>query len=109
MDTYLGRDAGRRVLAGHITRGVPEKINAVLWFSDLEGYTRISDASGPEQVIPLLNDYAEALVTAVHAQGGDVLKFIGDACSRCSATAISRRHAAARSPPRPTRATASPS
>lgn len=78
VDTYLGRDAGRRVLGGHITRGVAEKINAVLWFSDLEGYTRISDAAAPEQVIPLLNDYADALVTAIHGQGGDVLKFIGD-------------------------------
>jgi adenylate cyclase len=78
VDTYLGRDAGRRVLAGSITRGIAEKINTVLWYSDLEGYTRISDSSAPEQVIPLLNDYADALVTAIHAQGGDVLKFIGD-------------------------------
>ncbi|HEX2115118.1 MAG TPA: adenylate/guanylate cyclase domain-containing protein [Alphaproteobacteria bacterium] len=78
VDTYLGRDAGRRVLGGHITRGVADKINAVLWFSDLEGYTRIADAAAPEQVIPLLNDYADALVTAIHGQGGDVLKFIGD-------------------------------
>jgi adenylate cyclase len=78
VDTYLGRDAGRRVLAGHITRGVAEKINAVLWFSDLEGYTRITDGGAPEQVIPLLNDYADALVSAIHAQGGEVLKFIGD-------------------------------
>ena len=78
VDTYLGRDAGRRVLAGSITRGVAEKINTVLWFSDLEGYTRISDSSAPEHVIPLLNDYADALVSAIHAHGGDVLKFIGD-------------------------------
>jgi adenylate cyclase len=78
VDTYLGRDAGRRVLQGHITRGVPEKLNAVLWFSDLEGYTRISDSSPPEQVIPLLNEYADAIVSAIHAQKGEVLKFIGD-------------------------------
>ncbi len=78
VDTYLGRDAGRRVLQGHITRGVPEKLNAVLWFSDLEGYTRISDSAPPEQVIPLLNEYADAIVSAIHAQNGEVLKFIGD-------------------------------
>jgi adenylate cyclase len=78
VDTYLGRDAGRRVLAGSITRGVAERINTVLWFSDLEGYTRISDSSAPEHIIPLLNDYADALVSAIHAHGGDVLKFIGD-------------------------------
>src|SRR5690606_33602210 len=78
VDTYLGREAGRRVLQGHITRGVPEKRNAVLWFSDLEGYTRIADSTPPEQVISLLNEYADALVSAIHAQNGDVLKFIGD-------------------------------
>jgi adenylate cyclase len=78
VQTYLGRDAGERVLAGRIGRGVSEKIDAVLWFSDLRGYTRISDTAEPEQIIPLLNDYAEAIISAVTEQGGDVLKLIGD-------------------------------
>jgi adenylate cyclase len=78
VETYLGRDAGRRVLSGRIARGVAERIEAVLWFSDLRGYTRITDTAAPEQVIPLLNDYAEAVITAVHEAGGDVLKLIGD-------------------------------
>ncbi len=76
--TYLGRDAGRRVLAGGIARGVAERIETVLWFSDLRSYTRITDTSAPEHIIPLLNDYAEAVISAIHAQGGDVLKLIGD-------------------------------
>ena len=78
VQTYLGRDAGQRVLAGRIGRGVAERIDAVLWFSDLRGYTRISDTAEPEQIIPLLNDYAEAVISAVQEQGGDVLKLIGD-------------------------------
>ncbi|MGE0746013.1 MAG: adenylate/guanylate cyclase domain-containing protein [Rhodospirillales bacterium] len=78
VETYLGRDAGRRVLEGGINRGVAERIEAVLWFSDLHGYTRISDTADPEQIIPLLNDYAGAIVPAIHAAGGDVLKLIGD-------------------------------
>lgn len=78
VETYLGRDAGRRVLSGRIARGVADRIGAVLWFSDLRGYTRISDSAAPEQVIPLLNDYAEAVISAVHEAGGDVLKLIGD-------------------------------
>ena len=77
METYLGRDAGRRVLSGRIIRGVTERIDAVIWFSDLRGFTRITDSS-PEQIIPLLNDYADVVVSAIHAQGGDVLKLIGD-------------------------------
>ena len=78
VETYLGRDAGRRVLQGRIARGVADRIKTVLWFSDLRNYTRISDTSPPEQIIPLLNDYAEAVVTAIHENSGDVLKLIGD-------------------------------
>jgi adenylate cyclase len=78
VETYLGRDAGHRVLRGHIERGVAEQISAVLWFSDLQGFTRITDTAPPEQIIPLLNDYADAIVTAIQDQGGEVLKLIGD-------------------------------
>lgn len=77
METYLGRDAGRRVLDGRIMRGVADRIDAVLWFSDLRGFTRISDTT-PEQVIPLLNDYADVIVSAIHEHDGDVLKLMGD-------------------------------
>jgi adenylate cyclase len=78
VEVYLGRDAGRRVLGGRILRGVADRIGAVLWFSDLHGYTTISDTAPPGEIIPLLNDYAEAVIAAVHQAGGDVLKLIGD-------------------------------
>jgi adenylate cyclase len=75
---YLGRDASAQVLRGRISRGVTERINAVLWFSDLRGSTRISEGIGPDEIIPFLNDYAEASIDAIHEAGGDVLKLIGD-------------------------------
>jgi adenylate cyclase len=78
VETYLGRDAGRRVLQGRIERGRADRIEAVLWFSDLRNYTRISDSAAPEQVIPFLNDYADAIISSIHGQGGDVLKLMGD-------------------------------
>jgi adenylate cyclase len=74
METYLGRDPGRRVLGGRIVRGIAERIEAVVWFSDLRGFTRITDTT-PEQAIPLLNDYSDgtfAIFTAedrAHACG----------------------------------------
>ena len=77
MQTYLGRDAGQRVLGGRIMRGIADRIDAVIWFSDLRGFTRITDTA-PKQAIPLLNDYADAIVSAIHDHGGDVLKLIGD-------------------------------
>jgi adenylate cyclase len=78
VDVYLGHDAGKRVLDGRIQRGVADRIEAVLWFSDLRGYTAITDAASPDEIIPLLNDYADAVLTAIQQEGGDVLKLIGD-------------------------------
>ena len=91
METYLGRDAGQRVLSGRIVRGIAERIDAVVWFSDLRGFTRITDAA-PEQVIPLLNDYSDVIVSAIHEHGGDVLKLIGDG-TLAIFTAENRMHA----------------
>jgi adenylate cyclase len=48
VETYLGRDAGRRVLQGRIERGVADRIEAVLWFSDLRGFTTVTDSTPPE-------------------------------------------------------------
>jgi adenylate cyclase len=91
METYLGRDAGRRVLGGRIVRGIAERIDAVVWFSDLRGFTRITDTA-PEHAIPLLNDYSDAIVSAIHEHGGDVLKLIGDG-TLAIFTAEDRAHA----------------
>jgi adenylate cyclase len=55
---------------------VADRIDTVLWFSNLRDYTRIADASAPEDIIPLLQDYA--ILSAIHYNWGDVLKLIGD-------------------------------
>jgi adenylate cyclase len=75
---YLGRDASEQVLRGRMSRGVTERIKAVLWFSDLRGSTAISERIGPDEIIPFLNDYAQASIDAIHDAGGEVLKLIGD-------------------------------
>jgi len=78
VEVYLGHDAGERVLSGRISRGVADRINAVIWYSDLRGYTKITDTAAPDEIIPLLNDYAAAVIGAVRGAGGEVLKLIGD-------------------------------
>ncbi len=75
---YLGRDASEQVLRGRIARGVTERINSVLWFSDLRSFTGISESMNPDEIIPFLNDYAQAAIDAIHEAGGDVLKLMGD-------------------------------
>jgi len=78
VETYLGRDAGKRVLRGQIDRGITDQIEAALWFSDLRSYTRIADSAAPGEIIPLLNDYSDAIISAIYHESGDVLKLIGD-------------------------------
>ncbi|PKA41833.1 adenylate/guanylate cyclase domain-containing protein [Rhizobium sullae] len=77
-EVYLGEDAARQVLEGKIMRGKSERISAVLWFSDLLNYTKISDSAPPEEILPMLNAYSDVVISAIHEAGGDVLKLIGD-------------------------------
>jgi adenylate cyclase len=79
LDTYVGRQAGGRVLAGQIRRGMGETIRAVIWLSDLRGFTSLSESLARDALIELLNDYFGPMCNAVEANGGEVLKFIGDA------------------------------
>jgi adenylate cyclase len=76
--TYLGKDAAERVLAGNIVRGRAQTIRAIVWYSDLVGFTRISGTVSPDVLLAMLNDYAEAQVEEIESHHGHVLKFIGD-------------------------------
>jgi adenylate cyclase len=79
LDTYLGRDAGRRVLGGLVQRGDGITLAAALWYCDLRSFTATTETLPRDQIIALLNDYFACMVGAVHRHGGEVLKFIGDA------------------------------
>ncbi len=78
LETYLGKDAGQRVLDGEITRGSAQTIRAVLWYADLQGFTAIADSTPRDQLITMLNDYFGCMVGVVHEHGGEVLKYLGD-------------------------------
>jgi adenylate cyclase len=51
ITTYLGSDAAERVLAGNVVRGRAEAIRAVVWFSDLVSFTRLSDTLSPDVLL----------------------------------------------------------
>ncbi len=78
LDTYVGNRAGERILAGQIRRGHTETMNAVIWLSDLRGFTRLSDRLPSEIVVDILNSYFDCQVAAIRKRGGEVLKFMGD-------------------------------
>jgi adenylate cyclase len=79
LDTYLGRQAGRRVLDGLVKRGNGENIHAVLWYCDMRGSTRLADTMPISDFLALLNAYFECTAGSVLEHGGEVLSFIGDA------------------------------
>jgi len=78
LDTYVGHDAGERVLAGRIRRGDIEEIHAAIWLSDMRGFTALSDAQPPGVLIDLLNRYFDCQVPVILDHGAEVLKFMGD-------------------------------
>ena len=78
LETYLGKGAAQRVLEGNVVRGQADTIRSVIWYSDLVNFTRIADEVERGQLLHMLNAYAACLVEAIEANGGEVLKFIGD-------------------------------
>jgi adenylate cyclase len=75
---YLGANTGPKVLTGQVRRGAGMALTAVLWSSDLRGFTERSDRLPSERMIALLNALFEAQAAEIRAHGGEILKFIGD-------------------------------
>jgi class 3 adenylate cyclase len=78
LEAYLGRRSAARVQAGAVRRGEGETIRAALLYADLRGFTALSEAAEPAMVIAALDAWFDRVAGAVHAFGGEVLKFIGD-------------------------------
>ncbi len=79
LETYVGKRSGSRVLGGEIRRGEGDEIDAAIMFCDLRRSTRLQETLGRTAYIALLNRFFESTSDIVHENGGEVLKFIGDA------------------------------
>ena len=78
LEAYVGRRSAARVLAAPLRRAEGETIAAALLYADLRGFTALSETHPPAAVIAALNAWFDRVAGAVHAFGGEVLKFIGD-------------------------------
>ncbi len=78
LDTYVGPEAGRRIMRGDIRRGALDVIRAVIVYADLRGFTAMSDSVPGDRLAPMLDRYFEAMVPPISRRGGQVLKFLGD-------------------------------
>ena len=78
LETYLGADAGRRVLTGEIDRHSVQRIQAVIWLCDLRGFSNVASRVAQEELVEILDAYLEAMARPVLDHGGQILKFLGD-------------------------------
>ncbi len=77
-ETYLGREAGSRVLSGSIRRGDGNETRAVVWYNDMRNSTALADTMPGKDYIDLLNEYFDCTATPIIEAGGEVLDFVGD-------------------------------
>ncbi|WP_034855713.1 adenylate/guanylate cyclase domain-containing protein [Sinorhizobium sojae] len=78
LEAYLGKRSAARVQAGALNRGTGEMIRAALLYADMRNFTALSEAREPAAVIADLDAWFDRVAGAIHAFGGEVLKFIGD-------------------------------
>ena len=78
ISTYTGRGSGGQILQGRVHRGDGEEIAAAILFADLIGFTDLSNNLSGQQIVALLNDAFDVVVPLVAANGGEILKFLGD-------------------------------
>jgi adenylate cyclase len=78
LATFLGEGPAAHVQAGAIHRGDIVETEAAILLTDMRGFTPLSLTSSPPQLLATLGRYLEAVADAVRAEGGDVLKFLGD-------------------------------
>ena len=75
---FVNKDIAEMSLTGQLKLG-GERKECAIFFSDIRGFTSMSEKTDPAEVVDFLNEYFSAMVACVNETNGSVDKFIGDA------------------------------
>ncbi|MDD5557987.1 MAG: adenylate/guanylate cyclase domain-containing protein [bacterium] len=78
FNRYVDRTLTKQVLAGDLSMGGIQ-LEVSIIFSDIRGYTALSEGMEPARMVAMLNRYFTLMASAIEESGGAVNKFIGDA------------------------------
>ncbi|MTI02846.1 adenylate/guanylate cyclase domain-containing protein [Roseibium sp. RKSG952] len=78
LQTYLGRGPAEEVGQGHIKRGEHKTVSAAILFADLRGFTEKASTWSETDLLSMMGEYFEMVVSPIQDADGDVLKFMGD-------------------------------
>lgn len=76
---FISPEMVDQLIATQDINSLNKRANLSILFSDIRGFTTLSEKLTPEEVVAVLNPYLEAMTSVIHSHGGTVDKYEGDA------------------------------